>query len=62
MVPLRGDRKASPVMCLRVEIEGWVDPGLTVASADALGQQVALLVARQVPDMRSFTWTARVTA
>jgi hypothetical protein len=45
-------------MCFRVEIEGWVDPGLTVASADAPGQQVA----RQVPDMRSFTWTARAAA
>jgi cation diffusion facilitator family transporter len=44
---------------LRVEIEGWVDPDLTVSSADALGQQVALEVARQLPDMRSFTWTAR---
>ena len=49
--PVWGDRKASPVMCLRVEIQGWVDPGLTVASADALGQLVALLVARQVPDL-----------
>ena len=26
---------------LRVEIEGWVDPALTVSDADALGQQVA---------------------
>ncbi len=44
---------------LRVEIEGWVDPGLTVSSADAVGQQVARAVARQVPDVGSFTWTAR---
>ena len=44
---------------LRVEIEGWVDPGLTVAEADSLGQQVAVQVTEQVPDMRSFTWTAR---
>jgi cation diffusion facilitator family transporter len=44
---------------LRVEIEGWVDPGLTVSDADALGQQIALEVARQLPDMGSFTWTAR---
>jgi len=44
---------------LRVEIEGWVDPGLTVTEADSLGQQVAVQVAEQVPDIRSFTWTAR---
>jgi cation diffusion facilitator family transporter len=44
---------------LRVEIEGWVDPALTVSGADALGQRVALEVARQLPDMGSFTWTAR---
>ena len=44
---------------LRIEIEGWVDPGLTVSGADALGQQVARAVARQVPDTGSFTWIAR---
>jgi cation diffusion facilitator family transporter len=46
---------------LRVEVEGWVDPDLTVSEADALGRQVALAVARQVPDTGSFTWTARAT-
>jgi divalent metal cation (Fe/Co/Zn/Cd) transporter len=44
---------------LRVEIEGWVDPALTVSSADALGQQVARAVARELPEAGSFTWTAR---
>jgi cation diffusion facilitator family transporter len=44
---------------LRVEVEGWVEPGLTVRDADTLGQQVALAVAGQLPDMGSFTWTAR---
>jgi divalent metal cation (Fe/Co/Zn/Cd) transporter len=44
---------------LRVEIEGWVDPELTVSSADALGQQVARAVARELPDAGSLTWTAR---
>jgi divalent metal cation (Fe/Co/Zn/Cd) transporter len=44
---------------LRVEIEGWVDPELTVSSADALGQQVAQAVARDLPDAGSLTWTAR---
>ncbi|MGD0604917.1 MAG: hypothetical protein ABSA53_15105 [Streptosporangiaceae bacterium] len=49
-------------MCSPVEIEGSADPGLTIASADALGQLVALLITRQVPGMRSFTWTARAAA
>jgi cation diffusion facilitator family transporter len=44
---------------LRVEVEGWVDPGLTVSSADALGQHVARAVAAELPDVGSFTWTAR---
>ena len=44
---------------LRVEIEGWVDPDLTASGSDTLGQQVALAVARQLPDMGSFTWTTR---
>jgi cation diffusion facilitator family transporter len=44
---------------LRVEVEGWVDAGLTVAGADALGRQVAAAVARDLPDAGSFTWTAR---
>jgi divalent metal cation (Fe/Co/Zn/Cd) transporter len=44
---------------LRVEVEGWVDPGLAVSDADVLGQRVALAVAQGVPDMGSFTWTAR---
>ncbi|MDQ2813708.1 MAG: cation diffusion facilitator family transporter [Actinomycetota bacterium] len=44
---------------LRVEAEGWTHPDLTVSQADALGQQVALAVAGQVPDMGSFSWTTR---
>jgi cation diffusion facilitator family transporter len=44
---------------LRVEIEGWVDPGMAVRDADALGHRVALAVVQEVPDMGSFTWTAR---
>ena len=44
---------------LRVEVEGWVDPGLPVSSADALGQHVARAVAAGLPEVGSFTWTAR---
>lgn len=44
---------------LRVEIEGWVDPGMTARDADALGRQVAAAVAERIPDADSFTWAAR---
>ncbi len=44
---------------LRVEVEGGTDPDLTVSQADALGQQVALAVAGQLPDMGSFSWATR---
>jgi len=44
---------------LRVEVEAWVEPGLTVAQADELGRQTAVAVARHVPDMTSFTWATR---
>ena len=44
---------------LRVEVEAWVDPGLTARDADELGRQAAEAVARQVPDTGSFTWSTR---
>lgn len=44
---------------LRVEIEGWVDPGMTARDADALGRQVAAAVADQLPDAGSLTWATR---
>ncbi len=44
---------------LRLEIEGWVDPDLTVAGSDALGQQVAQAIAGHLPEVGSFTWTPR---
>jgi cation diffusion facilitator family transporter len=44
---------------LRVEVEGWVDSVMTVAEADRLGQRVADRIAAELPDIRSFTWTAR---
>jgi cation diffusion facilitator family transporter len=44
---------------LRVEIEGWVDPGMTVRDADALGRQVAAAMAERLPETSSLTWTAR---
>ena len=44
---------------LRVEIEGWVDPGLPARDADAMGRLVADAIARQLPEAGSFTWTTR---
>ena len=44
---------------LRVEIEGWVDPGLTARDADALGRLVADQMSRQLPEAGSLTWITR---
>jgi cation diffusion facilitator family transporter len=44
---------------LRVEVEAWVDPGLTARDADALGRRAAAAASRQIPDMGSFSWTTR---
>ena len=44
---------------LRVEVEGWVEATTTVADADRIGRLVADRVGTELPQMRSFTWTAR---
>ena len=44
---------------LRIEIEGWVDPGLAVRDADTLGGHVADQLSRQLPEADSFTWITR---
>ncbi len=44
---------------LRVEIEGWVDPGLPARDSDALGRLVADEISRTLPEASSFTWTTR---
>jgi cation diffusion facilitator family transporter len=44
---------------LRVEIEGWVDPGLAARDADALGRVVAGEISRQLPEAGSLAWTTR---
>jgi divalent metal cation (Fe/Co/Zn/Cd) transporter len=43
---------------LRVEIDGWVDADTTVTAADDIGRVVSERLSRELPDMRSFTWTA----
>lgn len=44
---------------LRVEVEGWLDPDTTVSDADQIGRHLADRLTTQLPEMRSFTWTAR---
>ena len=44
---------------LRLEIEGWVAADTTVSEADRIGQAVADELSTRLPDMRSFSWTAR---
>ena len=44
---------------LRVEVEGWVDPGLPARDADTLGRRVADTLSKELPEVGSFTWTTR---
>lgn len=44
---------------LRVEVEGFLNAETTVADADRIGRAVADALSPRIPDMRSFTWTAR---
>jgi divalent metal cation (Fe/Co/Zn/Cd) transporter len=43
---------------LRVEMEGWVDPGLPARDADAIGHQVAGAIGEQLPEAGSLTWAS----
>ncbi len=44
---------------LRVEVEGFLDPDTPLAAADQIGRSVAAALVAQIPEMHSFTWTAR---
>ena len=44
---------------LRVEVEGFLDPDTPLAAADQIGRSVAAALAARIPEMHSFTWTAR---
>lgn len=44
---------------LRVEVEGFLDPGTPLAAADRIGRLVAAALAPRIPEMHNFTWTAR---
>lgn len=39
--------------------QGWIEATTTVADADRIGRLVAESVGRLIPEIRSFTWTAR---
>jgi cation diffusion facilitator family transporter len=44
---------------LRVEVEGFLDPDTPLAAADQIGRSVAAALTARIPEMHSFTWTAR---
>ena len=46
---------------LRVEVEGFLDSETSPASADQIGRSVASLLTSRIPDMHSFTWSARAS-
>src|ERR1700722_20329652 len=46
---------------LRVEVEGFLDSETSLASADQIGRSVASLLTSRIPDMHSFTWSARAS-
>lgn len=47
---------------LRVEVEGFLEPGTPLAQADRIGRGVASALTPRIPDMHSFTWTARAAS
>jgi hypothetical protein len=44
---------------LRIDVEAFLNPDITIAEADEIGHLVATALTPQIPDTRSFTWTAR---
>ena len=44
---------------LRVEVEGFLNPDTTLVASDEIGCNVASALEPEIPEMRSFTWTAR---
>ena len=44
---------------LRVEVEGFLAANTALAAADEIGRSVAAALAPRIPDMHSFSWTAR---
>jgi cation diffusion facilitator family transporter len=44
---------------LRIEVEGFLNPETTLVAADQIGRNVVSALEPEIPEMRSFTWTAR---
>ncbi len=44
---------------LRVEVEGFLDAATPLATADQIGRSVAAMLTSRIPEMQSFTWSAR---
>lgn len=44
---------------LRVEVEGFLDSTTPLAAADQIGRSVAAMLTSRIPEMQSFTWSAR---
>ena len=44
---------------LRVEVEGFLDSATPLAAADQIGRRVAAMLTSRIPEMQSFTWSAR---
>lgn len=44
---------------LRVEVEGFLDAATSLSDSDRIGRSVAAALAPRLPQMQSFTWTAR---
>jgi hypothetical protein len=42
-----------------VRLEGFLNSETSLASADQIGRSVASLLTSRIPDMHSFTWSAR---
>jgi cation diffusion facilitator family transporter len=47
---------------LRVEVEGFLAPETSLAAADQIGRGLANALAQRIPEMHSFTWSARAAA
>src|SRR5271155_4078005 len=44
---------------LRIEVEGFLDSETSLTTADQIGRSVASLLTSRIPELQSFTWSAR---
>jgi hypothetical protein len=43
------------------EVEGFLDSETPLATADRIGRSVASILTSRIPEMQSFTWSARAS-